>query len=140
MPADEALLRRVADELALRNLVGRIAQSSDMGTLEEYGDCWTEDAVMEFPNAPQKGRSNLMAAAKARRDVGQGGPASNSRHLISTVVVRCDGGDQATVDSYMQWWRSIDTSPELMIMGHYHDTVRREGDTWRVAHRVVTLR
>src|SRR4051812_7687748 len=95
--ADEMAIRA---ELAIRNLIARVAQVADTGELDEYGTCWTDDAAWESPGTPVSGRISILAAAQDRRRGGTTGPGSGPRHMITTLRVATDGGDTATADSY----------------------------------------
>jgi len=126
---------RVADELAIRNLISRIALLADQGDLDEYVDQFTEDSVWAFPLGPRSGRADIRAGAEERRAGGVTGPGNASRHIITTVSVKIDGPNSATSDSYWLFYRS----PTLFNMGLYHDTFARQGDVWRLARRDITV-
>lgn len=137
---DDKAVQRLADELELRNLLARAAQASDGGTIEEYAALWTEDAAWEFPGAPRYGAAAIVAAAEERRARRETGPESQSRHLITTIAVQVEeGADEATIDSYWQWFRLTGETPTLARMGKYHDTARRQAGGWRLARRQITL-
>ena len=62
-------LQRVADELEIRNLVARLAQTADEGSLEEYAALYTDDAIWD--GGPtfgvSRGIADILAGAKKRR-------------------------------------------------------------------------
>jgi hypothetical protein len=136
--ADEHDTRRLCDESALRNLVCAVAHASDAGSLEEFGSYWTHDAVITFEGHDRVGHDAVVAAAVTRRSGGMGGPESAKKHLIGTLVVHHDGGDEAVVDSYVQLWHTAGPVPEVVQMVKYHDTARREPDGWKLSRREVT--
>lgn len=139
MPAN-ATLAKVVAELEIRNLVARVAQLADHGEdLEEYGRLFTEDGAWEFPAGPRRGRADIVAGAHERRRQKVTGPGSHTRHLISTVSVVVHDDATATADSYWQFWRDTADAPALFNMGHYHDSVRHEDGSWRLARREITL-
>lgn len=131
--------QRLADELEIRNLVARLAQLADMGDLNEYVSLFTDDASWEMPGAPRRGRADIMAGAQDRRSSGTTGPGSNTRHVISTLSVRSDGSDEATSDSYWLFYGNTTTAPAVQLMGHYHDTLRRQPEGWRLARREIVF-
>jgi uncharacterized protein (TIGR02246 family) len=131
--------RRLTDELAIRNLVARIAQLADAGDLADYVDSFTDDADWQMPGSPRRGRADIRAGAEERRATGATGPGSNSRHAVSTVVVNAGGGDDATAESYWQFWVETTTAPKLALMGHYRDTFRRTSEGWKLAQRLITF-
>lgn len=132
-------IERLADELAIRNLVARIAHGADFGAIDDYVMHFTEDAVWDFPPAPRKGRADIRAGAEERRASGLTGPGAASRHVITTVAVDVGADGTATADSYWIFYRQTTTTPTIFNMGHYHDTFRREDGTWRLARRDITL-
>jgi 3-phenylpropionate/cinnamic acid dioxygenase small subunit len=132
--------QQVADELAIRNVVARLAQLADMGDLDDYLKLWTEEASWEMPGAPpRKGHADILQGAKERRASGMQGPGTSTRHVITTLSVELDGLDAATTDSYFLFVADTSTSPRLSIVGHYHDTLRRSADGWRMARRQITF-
>jgi hypothetical protein len=136
--AAESDRERLADELALRNLICAVAHASDAGTLEEFGSHWTDDAVLSFEGVDQTGKDAVVATAVARRTGGMAGPQSAKKHMIGTIVVHHDGGDEATVDSYVQLWNTAAPLPEVVQMVRYRDTARRGSHGWKLSRREVT--
>lgn len=130
---------RVAAELAVRNVIARIAILADQGDLDEYVDQFTEDAVWDFPTAPRQGRADIRAGAEMRRSESVTGPGTATRHVITNVAVHIEGADLALADSYFVFFQNTTTSPTILNMGSYRDTFVREGQSWRLAHREITL-
>jgi 3-phenylpropionate/cinnamic acid dioxygenase small subunit len=133
------LTARVAAELAIRNLISRIAILADQGDLDEYVDQFTEGSVWNLPPAPRHGRREIRAGAEERRAQGLTGPGSHSRHLITTVAVRIDGPDRGVADSYFVFLQDTSTAPTILNMGVYHDTFVRRGQVWRLDRRDITF-
>jgi ketosteroid isomerase-like protein len=132
--------RDVADELAIRNIIARLAQLADMGDLADYLTLWTEDASWEMPGAPaRKGHADILQGAQERRASGTQGPGTATRHVVTTLAVQLGGGDTATGDSYFLYVADTTTSPRLGRIGHYHDTFRRTGGGWKMARRQITF-
>jgi len=126
-PVESATLRRVVDELEIRNTLARLAQVADMAStdeLDQYLALWTEDGTWVllpgplYPAEERKGHADLRAAATERRQAGRQGPGANSRHVISTDVIDFETPDRATARSYFQIYRdTLTTSPRLGGMG-----------------------
>jgi uncharacterized protein (TIGR02246 family) len=135
----ESVSDGVEAELAIRNVIARIAILADQGDLDEYVEQFTEDAVWDFPGAPRHGRADIRAGAEARRAEGTTGPGTSTRHLITTVTVRVGHADRATADSYFMFLQNTTTSPTIFNMGAYHDSFVRDGHVWRLARREITL-
>lgn len=139
-PTERDRLRRVADELEIRNLVVRVAQYADgLGTVDDYVALFTEDAEWEMPGNPARGHDAIRAGSEARRASGQVGPGSRARHVVTGIAVDVDGGDEATAISYWMFYGDTDTEPTLRLLGTYHDTLRRTPDGWRLARREISV-
>jgi uncharacterized protein (TIGR02246 family) len=129
----------VADELAIRNLVARIAHLADFGDLDEYEQLFTKDASWEMPNGPRRGRDDIRAGAEERRRTGVTGPGTATRHSITTIAVELTGDDTAFGDSYFVFYRDTTSSPTVFNMGHYHDDFQFVDGRWRLARRRITI-
>ena len=140
--------RLVADELAIRNLVARLAHMADAGEdLEaDYLPLFTDDAVWEFPGNPTEeleesrvtGHAEILADRRARRADRFQGPGTNTRHLNTTLAVRVDGSDTAEAESYWLFVGDTTTTPVVRAIGHYHDTFVRTPEGWKLARRRIT--
>jgi hypothetical protein len=145
--ADDTV-RRIADELEIRNLVARLAHAADRGDLErDYLPLLTDDVLWEFPGgadpgaeaATIKGHEAVLADRNRRRASGFQGPGTNTRHLNTTLAVRVDGSDTAEAESYWLFVSDTGTSDaKVRSLGHYYDTFRRTSDGWRLASRRIT--
>jgi 3-phenylpropionate/cinnamic acid dioxygenase small subunit len=140
-------VRRLADELEIRNLVARLAHLADMGDLEaEYLPLFTEDATWEFPwsadseaePAKVTGHEASLADRRQRRADGFQGPETNTRHVNTTLAVRVDGSDTAEAESYWLFVAETNSAePKVRGIGHYRDTFRRTRDGWKMARREI---
>ncbi|MFZ4518123.1 MAG: nuclear transport factor 2 family protein [Microthrixaceae bacterium] len=126
------------DELAIRDLVARVARLADSDDVEAYVALFTDDASWEMPGAERRGHADIRAGAEERRAAGVVGPGTHSRHVVGTVVVDLDG-DRATAASTWQFYVDTATAPRLVLMGTYDDTFARTPDGWRLARRVITI-
>jgi len=126
------------DELAVRNVVARVALYADGPDVDAYVDLFTPDAVWAMPGAPRRGHAEIRAGSEERRAAGQIGPGSNTRHVVSTMAVTVDG-DRAVADSTWQFYVDTATAPRLQLMGTYRDELVRIGAEWRLARRQITI-
>lgn len=130
-------ITRISDELAIRNIIARIARLADQGDLEEYVDQFTDDALWNFPPGPRQGRADILAGAQERRASGTVGPGSRARHQITTIEVQVSDHGTATADSYLTFIVNRAEGPTVAVSGSYHDTFVRQGSRWRLARRDV---
>ena len=126
------------DELAVRNLVARVAQYADGPDVDAYVGLFTPDAVWDMPGAPRTGHAEIRAGSEERRAAGQIGPGSNTRHVVSTMSVRVEG-DSATAESVWQFYVDTASAPRLQLMGTYHDELVRMGNEWKLARRDIFI-
>jgi uncharacterized protein (TIGR02246 family) len=126
------------DELAVRNLIARVAQYADGPDVDAYVDLFTSDAVWEMPGAPRRGHAEIRAGSEERRAAGQIGPGSNTRHVVSTISVAV-GDDAAFADSVWQFYVDTTSAPRLQLMGTYRDECRRVDGEWKLARRQITI-
>ena len=143
-------LDKLADEFEIRNLVARLAHLADRAPdLEEYLDCFTEDAIWEVsPESLAKitapvsrphlvGRAAIEADRLHVREIKHQGPGAETFHANTTLAVRVGDDGTAEAESY---WLFIDAKfePAIKRIGHYHDRFQRTDNGWRLARRVVT--
>ena len=125
--------------VAVQQLLARFATATDVGTLEEYGGCLTDDAVILIGDSTTRtGRAEIVAAMAGSREAGLFGPGSRSVHLNGASVVVVDG-DEASVSTPFLFVSAASGSPEPVGAGRYADTCRRTDDGWRIARRHVHL-
>jgi hypothetical protein len=131
---------QAADEWAVRNVIVRLAQYADgLGSCEQYADLFTEDADWLMPNAPRHGRANILEGSLARRAEGNVGPGSNSRHVVASTAVEFTGDNEAVADSYWVYYVETNVAPRVTLVGHYHDTIQRTSEGWKMARREITF-
>jgi 3-phenylpropionate/cinnamic acid dioxygenase small subunit len=135
----EAKLRQHADHLEIANLIARAALVVDMGSLDDYKGLYTDDASWEFPFGSRHGLPDIIQGARERRAVGETGPGTATRHVITTLTACLLDTDTAEADSYWLVYRDTTTTPTLRAMGHYHDTLKRQDDGWKIARRQITI-
>ena len=126
------------DELAVRNVIARLAQHADGPDVDAYIDLFTADASWEMPGAPRRGHAEIRAGSEERRASGGMGPGSNTRHAVTTVAVAVDG-DAAVADSYWQFWADTTTAPRVALMGTYRDDFVRTDGGWKLSRRQITF-
>jgi uncharacterized protein (TIGR02246 family) len=124
------------DELAVRNLIARVARLADGDDVEAYVDLFTPDASWEMPGAMRRGHDDIRAGSIARRESGQIGPGAATRHVVGTSVVTVDG-DMAHAESTFQFFVDTTTTPTLSMIGTYQDHFVRTDAGWKLARRII---
>jgi 3-phenylpropionate/cinnamic acid dioxygenase small subunit len=140
-------LDRVVSDLAIRNVLTRIAQLADTGEVGEYVAQFTDDAVWAMPENPtiglaaseRQGRAEIEAGVHERRSAGLQGPGSDTMHVVLMSSVEFETDDLANAHSYFQFYATASTNPTLQNMGQYRDTFRRSGDAWLLSRRSITF-
>jgi 3-phenylpropionate/cinnamic acid dioxygenase small subunit len=134
----EEQIQRVADEIEVRNVLTRIAQLADDGSLDEYMSLYTEDSVWDAGAAlgVKRGHAEILAGAKERRASGTAGPGTHKRHVLTTTSVRI-AGSTASARSYFLFYVDCDKAPVVAIAGVYQDELQRTPTGWKLARRKV---
>lgn len=145
MSADmELLVRKLADELEIRNLIGKLALAGDEGAVEEYIALFTEDAVWRMTPIPgsqqtfptRRGRADIGSGLAERRAAKTGGPGSHARHGILQSVIEIHG-DTARGRSYLAYLVSLDKSPTVQLFAVYEDRFARTDSGWKLQSRDI---
>ncbi|MGO4202555.1 nuclear transport factor 2 family protein [Rhodococcus sp. TAF43] len=131
----------------IQDLLARIAQLADDGTVEDYLDSFTADAVWESQPNPVTGMvaqlcegvASIEEGVRERRAGGVQGPGTSSRHVITTVSVSLDSDIEASSTAYWLFFRDTTSEPRLAGVGRYDDTHRFEDGRWKLAHRRITV-
>lgn len=128
----------LADRLAVAELLARYAEAVDRRLpVETMLEVFTDDAVIDGPWGRHVGCDGISEWVR----VGQTRAASQFRHLISNVLVEeATRADELAVRAYfVQYATDAEggATPKLVYVGTYDCTARRQGETWRLAKRIV---
>lgn len=142
-------MERVADELEIRNVIARLAQLADDGETDEYISLLTDDIAWVMPANPaiglpaseRRGHDDVAAGQRDRMAGGHQGPGSNTMHMVATISVHFDDGDDehAQSRSYFTYWGDTTTAPVVRTIGRYEDTFVRTANGWKLARRQITM-
>jgi ketosteroid isomerase-like protein len=135
------------DYVAICNALAAIARASDLGTVEEYMALMTDDIVFEFPSMPQlgleaklyKGLEQVEAGVISRRATGLQGPGSHTLHLLSATNVWSEGENTNRALTFWTYYADTHETPKLRSMGQYDNIFRKVGNSWRLAHRIISI-
>ncbi len=127
--------------LAILETLHRYAWSYDTRDLDLMRACFTADGVFHAMLAGQEGwgpfegrdevvgwLSDVMRTQNDQR-----------RHCISNVVFRELGPARAVVDSYLLLTAVENGALRVVCTGTYRDELAREGETWRIRRKSLTL-
>jgi 3-phenylpropionate/cinnamic acid dioxygenase small subunit len=129
----------LADELAIRSIVARLAHLADYGDVDEYLGLYAEGAVWQRPSHQEhfKGAEELRAIVlKRRRELVQG-PDVDSAHCNTTLWVELRGDGTATAHSYYIFICDGRTTPTVRSTGRYEDEFVKTDAGWKLASRTV---
>lgn len=123
------------DRMAIMDLLSRYNHAIDGGDSEAWLDCFTEDAVYEFPpDRRWEGIEQLREVAASRANDPD---RAVSRHWLNNVLIEGDaGGDAgvAQVTCYLMLLRPHEDA-RIHHTGMYRHTVRKVDGAWKFAHR-----
>ena len=64
-------------------------------------------------------------------------PPPASAHLFSNEIIKVDGDHASATTKWMFWVQGDAKRPQPIYLGHYEDTLLREGGRWKFLRRVV---
>lgn len=138
-PVEGTEHQQVVDELAIRNLLNRVAILGDGDEFDAYTACFTEDATWESSTEVIQGHEAIRASAVQRFTARQQTLGPDTCHLVTNQIVDIDGPDTASSQSYMVFLADTRSQPVPRAVARYHDTIRRTPDGWKMARRRITL-
>lgn len=131
----------------IRSLLARIAHLADDGSLEEYLEQFTPDAVWQMPandavGAPadrREGIDDIAAGVRSRRESGLQGPGTATRHAIISIDVQVRSAELAHAVAYWLFFSDTSGVPRVVSMGRYDDVLRCTDGRWQLAGRTITV-
>jgi 3-phenylpropionate/cinnamic acid dioxygenase small subunit len=134
-------------ELAVRNVLARLAQLADTGDVAAYTALMTDDVVWSLPANPavgleasqRTGPAEIAQGARDRIAAGVQGPDTQTMHIVTTMVVEFDGHDVARARSHFLFLANTTTTPSVRSAGRYDDELHRTAGGWKLARRTITF-
>lgn len=140
MTLDELLARE-----AIRDTMAKYNTSGDRLKVEDFADCFTENAIIESEKVSgektfrYEGKAAIFEWQNRWRDRKPSQDTVHKakfvRHHLSTSKIDLTGPDIAHARTYWVAWTDI--GPDHA--GYYVDEFRKTGDRWLIAHRRVRL-
>ena len=133
MTSIESRVLALEDEQDILRTLYAYGHSIDYGLEADWINCWTEDAVLQWPNRPPlKGHAALRTAFRNHTHA----PQAFHKHVI--VEPRIDiSGDRATVRTMFARLDRYPSGPAVRSFGRYLDVlVRCKDGHWRFQERI----
>jgi uncharacterized protein (TIGR02246 family) len=136
MTSVEARLQLLEDERAIMQVLTVYGHAYDYGLEEEFADCWTDDAVLTYPDAPVlQGRPQIREFFRGHTHF----PEARHHHMVVDPRIQLDG-DRAAVESYFMRVDGYPDGPHIRSFGRYIDVLVRGADgAWRFLERTALL-
>jgi hypothetical protein len=123
---------------AIENALYRYGWAYDMDELGMMGECFAEDAEVEFSTGLKVGREAVVAELERRRSKYRP-EGTIPWHVISNVFIRAETEQEATVAAFYTFaTKAPGGKPEWQSIGYYDDVFVNDGGVWRVSRRRVT--
>ncbi len=141
MADDTALVQRLTDIEAIKQLKARYFRLMDQKRWDEWGQVFAEDCVMEVPEAEMvnHGRQEIVANVSGALV----GTVTTHHGHMPEIEITGDGtarGVWAMFD-YVEWSQGDGARTGLKGYGHYLEEYVREDGEWRIARiRLERLR
>ncbi len=124
------------DRAEILDLYARYAHTIDNARFDEWLDCFTTDGVFESAAfGRHSGREALRKFCATYKEAWQG---AQVRHHMSTITFAVEG-DSATGGCYLSYYHCKDGKIAASAVGHYTDTLRKEGGGWKFTSRKVAI-
>lgn len=123
---------RSAEEI--RNLLVRYGLYLDAKDFDGYVSLFARDGVLDAPLGTATGPDGIRAMLGNVL-----GPVNAGFHLYANPLIEVHG-DEATSTSRFTYVQNIEGQPpEVRMVGHYDDQLRREDGQWKFARRKITI-
>jgi ketosteroid isomerase-like protein len=131
----EARLRLLEDKQAIAERMHAYGHALDYGRRDAWLDCWTEDAVLDWPHGTFTGLAEIGRAFDEHTHA----PDYFHKHIVVDPLIEL-AGDLARVESYFLRVDESPAGPIVRSMGRYRDRLLRCGDgNWRLSERLTDL-
>lgn len=121
----------------IRSLLIEYVQCADGGRTERMLELFAPDALMEATGDPGcNGRDEIRAYfERAGRSIRKHMTSPSLRHHLSSINIELTSPTEARTTSYFM--AITDAGPDHW--GRYRDTLRHDGTTWLIHHRLLQL-
>lgn len=123
---------QLADRLAIHDLIATYNRHLDDGRVDLLADLFTDDGVLTAMGKRAEGRPAIRAMFGSPADPLPTRPTMS--HQVSNTLAEIDG-DLASAQSDLVVFSRGDDGFRIMLVGRYHDMLRRTADGWRFSNR-----
>ena len=118
----------------VRATIAAYTQALDDGRTDDVVATFCPDGVCDIPSmGTHEGHDALRAAYAGWA------PRRPQRHLVLNTLVTDWSGDEAEAISDVVFILQGKSGWAIQLVGRYHDTLHRDGGTWRFHRRVATF-
>jgi len=118
----------------VRATIAAYTQALDDGRTDDVVATFCPDGVCDIPGMGTHEGQDALRAAYA-----EWAPRRPQRHLVLNTLVTERGNDEAEAISDVVFILQGKSGWAIQLVGRYHDTLHRDGETWRFHRRVATF-
>jgi hypothetical protein len=138
-------LQDVIDKVEIGEMQSRYMFAIDWYDPQVYGDVFTEDAILEWPEGRAEGQEAIRSAVirvgqffGRLAEAAKPNKPAHLRHFVTNRVIRIDG-DTAHAVAY---WFDLNNDnqprwPYVAAYGYYEDDLVRTAEGWRFTKRKI---
>jgi hypothetical protein len=132
-------IQELTDREEIRELIYRCAHYADTRD-PRFLELLTDDIYFDLgPGAggPVSGKQQLTKRRRTPATHFQGRVVVRSSHHTPNVLIESLNAETAELITSVCAWHLFEDGTESTIWGYYEDQVARQGDSWRLARRVL---
>jgi uncharacterized protein (TIGR02246 family) len=138
MSSVEERLQALEDREAIRGLLAAYRRALDDKDFDAYADLFGDDGEFVTDARTVRGRAEILPLLAELQAAGAlSVAAGDDRHLVTNVEVTVAGDHATALSTWVYLTRGAGGEPELSLVGHYEDTLRRTAAGWRFARRAA---
>jgi len=138
MSSIEERLQALEDHEAIRALIAAYRRALDEKDFEAYADLFGDDGEFVTGGRTFRGRAEILAMLAELQATGAlTVAAGDDRHLVTNVEIAVDGDGATASSTWVYLTRGAGDEPQLALVGHYEDALRRTAAGWRFARRAA---
>jgi uncharacterized protein (TIGR02246 family) len=138
MSSLEERLQALEDREAIGALLAEYRRALDEKDFEAYADLFGDDGEFVTDGRTARGRAEILTMLAELQAAGAlSVAAGDDRHLVANVQIAVDGDGATAKSTWVYLTRGDGDEPQLALIGHYEDALRRTTGGWRFARRTA---